>query len=593
VRASRWATLPFAAAVIAFTGPSVAWACPGGPDADTDGVCDASDNCLAITNPAQIDTDLDGYGNACDGDFDDNGFVNANDFATFGESLGAWDPELAYDIHADADANGRITGVDRAFFSSQYRAGRPGPSGLACAGHPPCAGEIPPPSQQEHVLNRITYGPTAESRARIRQIGVVAFIREQLAPERIVDGALDTRLAAFPTLGMDVAELVTRYDDATPLAELTRARMLRILTSKRQLEELLVDFWLNHFNVYAGQGFAKATIVAYERDAIRPHVLGRFVDLLRATARSPAMLEYLDNRFNTRDGLNENYGRELLELHTIGVDSGFTRADVRAVARALTGWSIDLSLTDGFRFYPARHDDRAVSLFGTPLIPPGLGERGGFFLLDHLARRSETAAFVCRKLVARFVDGTPPERLVTAAARTFGATGGDLAAVMSTILFSPEFLHRMTSRRSKVKRPAVLIGSLARTLRADPVAVTPGMLWQLETLGEPPFRARFPTGYPEASDFWASPGRFAIALSHVQGAVRGLYGYNPALTAPETASSFEITDRLIAQLLPDGVSGGTRSGAAALAYTLRGEPRAARLQQVAAFLLSSPEFLLH
>ena len=509
-------------------------------------------------------------------------------------AYGRVDPELEYDIRADSDGNGYIGQPDFLNFLAQFTgSGRPGPSGLACAGQPPCAGPLTPPSQSEHVLGRISYGANAESRARIQQIGAVAFIREQLAPSQLADPVLDARLALMPSLAMDVQQLDAAYDDAMPRRELTRARTLRILTGRRQLEELLVDFWLNHFNVYASTGQIDHTIVAYERDAIRPHVLGRFADLLRATARSAAMIDYLDNRFNELNGLNENYARELLELHTLGDTSSFTQADVVQAARALTGWRLDLTLPSGVRFDASKHDDGAKSLLGGVVIPAGSGESGMLQFLDTLARRTETASSVARKLVVRFVNEAPPSRLVSAAAQTFRSTNGDLAKVMETILLSPEFLDQTAHRRNKVKRPAVLIGSLARALGFDVDTVAANVELEIAWLGEATYLARPPTGYPDASDFWASPGGFVSALRLVEPAARGLEGYTPVFDVSATAASVEIADHLIPRLLPGGVSAGTRSGAVALAYELRRAPLTDRVKQVAAFLLSSPEFLLH
>ncbi len=569
--------------------------CVSGADADGDGICDALDNCLEFANPTQLDVDLDGYGNACDGDFDGDGRVTSGDFSrSLALGVGRADPDPAYEIVADADGSGHIDGSDFWRFLSQYTdSGRPGPSGLACAGRPPCSSGLPAPSQAEHVLARISYGATAATRARIRHIGAAAYVREQLDPARIPDPELEGKLAALPSLGMDVQQLVATYDDTTPLRELTRARILRMLSGERQLEEQLVDFWLDHFNVYAIPGYTKRTIVAYERDAIRPHVLGRFADLLRATARSPAMLEYLDNRFNVVDGLNENYARELLELHTLGADAGFTQSDVREAARSLTGWGIDLARPDGFRFRATRHDDGAKSLLGGFTVPAGLGESGGAALLDHLASRPETATHVCRKLVVRFVDESPPGALVASCAHTFRTRGGDLAAVMETILLSPEFLDRVEHRRNKVKRPAVLIASLARALGADAEAVLAVVESQLAAFDGSPYVARPPTGYPDASAHWSSPGRLVLALNTVQRAALGFGGYAPIFDVPAPATSVEIADRLIAQLLPDGVSAATRSSAAGLAHALRRAPRDERILQVASLLLSSPEFLLH
>ena len=580
------------AAALLAPAPAAAQTCL---DTDADGICNFEDNCKAVSNRTQADTDLDGFGNRCDGDFNNDGVVDGIDAVQYLQpSVGRADPDPAYNVHVDVDENGSIGDRDVRYFLDQFQStGRPGPSGLTCAGHPPCVLAIPPPSTKEHVLNRITYGATPELRARIQQLGVHAFVREQLDPSQIADPELDARLASLSSLSMSVPQLLASFNDTTiPLQELARARVLRMLTSRRQLEELLVDFWYDHFNVFSHGGYLPLTVPVHERDAIRPFVLGRFADMLQATARSPAMIEYLDNHLNTNDGLNENYSRELLELHTMGVDSGYTQGDILEVARTLTGWGFDLTLLYGFRYRPWRHDNGARSLLQGLEIPAGSGAQGGVALLDYLARRPETARFLCRKLVMRFVADDPPEWLVASAARTFLETDGDLRAVMQQILTAPDFFAEQ-HRRSKVKRPAVLIASLARTLDADPDAVAASVQWQIETLGEAAYLAPFPTGYPDRSDYWASPGNFVTALNHIQNAARGLKGYDPVFRVPAQANSFQIADSLILQLLPDGVSSGTRSGAVALAHELRHRPHDERVRHVAAFLLSSPEFLLH
>lgn len=572
------------------------FACDNGPDSDNDEVCDDFDNCLGLSNPTQTDTDLDGYGNACDGDINADGAVNGLDAVSLIRSFNQIDPATRYDVRLDADESGDVSTADAQIFIQQYLRGLPGPSGLPCAGSPPCSGDLETPSQTEHVLNRLTYGPTPALRAAIDTQGVVGFIQSQLSPAGITNSALDAQIAALPTLSLDIAELRDQFAVANarrPLTELTTARIIRNLTSLRQLEEQLVDFWLNHFNVFGAAGATRQTIVPYERDAIRPHVLGRFADLVIASARAPAMLDYLDNRVNRAGSLNENYARELLELHTLSVDAGYTQQDVVEVARTLTGWGIDFSLADGFAFRPRQHDDGAKSILGSIEIAAGAGEAGGIALLEALAVRPETAEFISRKLVRRFVSDAPPERLVNAAAETFTATGGDLRAVMETILLSPEFLDDIDTRGTKYKRPAVLIASLARALAANPLDVASTVLSRMRVLGEEPYLARPPTGYPDSSEFWASPGALVTALNAIDRAARSLDGYDVEYDIAEGATAFRIVDELNAQLFPARVSAATRNAALLLAHDLRRRPHDRRVEQVAAFLLSSPEFLLH
>ena len=261
--------------------------------------------------------------------------------------------------------------------------------------------------------------------------------------------------------------------------------------SERQLQEVLTDFWFNHFNVDARKGVDRFLLTEYERDAIRPHVLGRFRDLLGATAKSPAMLFYLDNWMsadpegvqsilatrrrlagmpnqtaNARRGLNENYGRELLELHTLGVDGGYTQKDVTEVARAFTGWTIDRPQQGGgtFRFEPRIHDEGEKVVLGHHIKDGGIGD--GEAVLDLLARHPSTARFIAGKLVRRFVSDSPPPALVDRAAARFTATDGDLREVMRTILTSPEFLAP-DAYRSKTKTPFEFVVTALRATGAD------------------------------------------------------------------------------------------------------------------------------
>src|SRR6185295_18491817 len=253
--------------------------------------------------------------------------------------------------------------------------------------------------------------------------------------------------------------------------ELSQQKLLRAAYSERQLQEVLVDFWFNHFNVDARKGATRFLVTEYERDAIRPHVLGRFRDLLEATAKSPAMLFYLDNWMSVdpgsaglgspsalragnrqKRGLNENYGRELMELHTLGVDGGYSQNDVTEVARAFTGWTIGNPRQGGGYFFNARLHDRGEKLVLGHRIKAGGGESDGEQVLDILATHPSTARFIATKLARRFVSDAPPASLVDRLADKFRATDGDLREVTRTILTSPEFLSP-TTYGAKVKTP--------------------------------------------------------------------------------------------------------------------------------------------
>ena len=329
-----------------------------------------------------------------------------------------------------------------------------------------------------------------------------------------------------------------------PLVELVDAKVYRALYSARQLEEVLADFWLNHFNVFSGKGPVRMLLTSYERDAIRPHVLGRFGDMLLATARHPAMLFYLDNWQSqaARDddaqvGLNENYGRELLELHTLGVDGGYTQADVIHVARAFTGWTIHEPDRYGeFFFNPAMHDRDEKVILGQRL-PRGGGEQDGVRVIEILSRHPSTARFVAKKLAQRFVADTPPPALVERVAATFSETDGDLRAVMETLLLSREFLSE-GAWQAKLKSPFEMVMSSLRALDAEVTDTVPLAL-RIADLGQPLYGKSEPTGYPDEGAFWASSagllGRMNLAAALAAGQVPGvkihLTGKAPHLAA--------------------------------------------------------------
>jgi uncharacterized protein (DUF1800 family) len=458
------------------------------------------------------------------------------------------------------------------------------------------------PALVAHVLDRTGYGPDAWTRARIAALGIEGYILEQLTPEAIDDAALDAMLAQYPSLTMSFTELRDSYPADPPEGvagigtvrrELQEAKVLRAVASHRQLEQVLTDFWFNHFNVAASSRRRKWDISPYERIAIRPHVLGRFRDLLLAVARSPAMGDFLDNRQNRVGELNENYSREFMELHTAGVDSGYTEQDVVEVARCFTGWREDYDAPDGFEFRADWHDQGAKTIMGTLQIPPGGGEQDGIAVIDFFAALPQTAERVVRKLIVRFVAETPPLALVDAAVATYLASDGDLRAVMETILLSPEFLDRPAYRKTKVKRPMHLIPSLARALGADVTRLNLGsMRNRVRDLGEELYQAAPPPGYPDVSGYWASPGTLITRFNELERAARGERGYT--FTYPATdGTSAGVVDALAGFLFTAAPSAETREVAIAFLDGLAEPDPTARVAQAAAVLLSSPEFLLH
>jgi uncharacterized protein (DUF1800 family) len=464
--------------------------------------------------------------------------------------------------------------------------------------------------RRDTVLNRIGYGPDAWSRQRIDELGVAAYIDEQLDPAGLDDSALEAEIASlYPVTTMTYGQSRTTFHEYTgnpevgpfiPLRDGTYAKILRSVKSKKQLEQVLVDFWFNHFNVDALIEEARWGYLTMERDAIRRHVFGKFEDMLRAVAQNPGMLDYLDNSVNftdgfvylgTKRGINENYAREILELHTVGVDGGYTQQDVRETARAFTGWTVAVttsSTSNGFMFYSPGHDRGAKTVMGLEL-PPNRGQIDGIDVIRHLARLPQTAYFLSRKLCQRFISETPPQRVVDAAAQTYLATGGDLRETVRTILHSPE-LTDPAYFRGKVKRPLVYAASLGRALGIDDdhwFAYV--MATRVSQMGETLYRAGPPTGYPDVSRYWVGEGAYVARINLAWEAAHGNLGFAPQFAVTGSTPA-EIVNQLQRQFVRTGIRPETRSALETLAETL---PPGAAIPQTAATLLASPENLVH
>jgi hypothetical protein len=462
-------------------------------------------------------------------------------------------------------------------------------------------------AREEHVLNRIGYGPDPWSRERIRTLGIDAYIEEQLYPERIDDSANESRVRGYyPLLGLSLAQLRARYDGGTPETSnklprrhLASAKLLRAVRSKRQLEQVLVDFWFNHFNVDARKEIAVWDIPPYERDAIRPYVLGRFEDMLRAVARAPSMLEYLDNAQNFREGfvrgrksygVNENFARELLEVHTVGPRAGQTLADIRGVALAFTGWTVADDLIGsggGFTFLADGHDRSAKRILGLS-IPSGGGISDGNAVIRHLARHPDTAVHIATKLCRRFVAERATGCEVAAAAR-FLSSGGDLRAVMREILRSEAF-HDPRYFRTKVKSPLHTVASTARALGLSDSArfATTGVR-EVANMGEDLFAIAPPIGRPDVSQAWLGESsfvrRFNLGFLGSAGAI-GFRAPAPLARTDVVSVSDTVTDRLLL-----GGTGSVTRGE--LFRLLQRAPLSWRVSEATALLLSSPEFAHH
>jgi uncharacterized protein (DUF1800 family) len=392
----------------------------------------------------------------------------------------------------------------------------------------PLAGE----AAAVHVLNRLAFGPRPGDIARVTQMGVQRYIDEQLAPESVpMPEALAARLQALETLRepagatlgkfLEVRNMRKDEDEAFKARrrevymrindEGAESRLLRAVDSPRQLEEVMVDFWFNHFNVFAGKSEVRALVTSFERDAIRPYAFGSFRDLLGATAHHPAMLYYLDNWVSKANGLNENYARELMELHTMGVDQGYTQKDVTELARMLTGWTYRpkklVSDNETFWFDPKRHDNGSKQWLGWTVRAAGRTE--GELALDVLAVHPATARHVSYRLAQYFVADVPPPALVERMARTWLDTKGDIRSVLRTMFTSTEFMDDSTAG-AKFKTPYQYVVSAARASGAMPDVKR--MQQVLNRLGMPLYGCQTPDGYKNTQEAWLNPDALAMRI---------------------------------------------------------------------------------
>jgi len=382
--------------------------------------------------------------------------------------------------------------------------------------------------------------------------------------------------------------------------ELAMAKVTRAIYSERQLQQVMDDFWFNHFNVFAQKGEVKWYLTSYERDVIQPHTLGKFKDLVEATAKSPAMLFYLDNflsadpraaqraareremrqmmrqrrmgmpppnpippeqaqRKKQERGLNENYGRELMELHTLGVDGGYTQKDVTEVARCFTGWTIERPRENPeFKFDERLHDPDTKTVMGKKIRDGGMGD--GKQVIDLLAKHPSTAKFISTKLARRFVSDTPPQSLITKMAQIFQSSDGDIRAVMHTMIYSPEFWSR-EAFRAKIKTPYELVISAARALGTDVDTPMPLVQWT-GRIGEPLYQCQPPTGYSDKADAWVNTGallnRLNYSLALAGNRVRGSHSDAATLLSVDTAADPKVAlNRAVEMFLGGEAARGT------------------------------------
>jgi len=378
------------------------------------------------------------------------------------------------------------------------------------------------------AANRLMFGPRPGDLDHIAHIGVDAFIEEQLAYEQLDDRDVQARIAALPELHDTLtAEPRDLLEDARReiILDLQQATLLCAVYGRRQLHEVMTDFWSNHFNIYFAKSAEAYLKPTDDRDVIRPHALGNFRDLLFASAHSPAMLVYLDNVTNVKGRPNENYARELMELHTLGVDGGYTQHDVQEVARAFTGWTArgnrkKPDKLGQFIFAARLHDDEAKTVLGMSLPARG-GKADGERVLDLLANHPSTAAFISRKLARRFISDNPPVSVVKLGADAFTKSRGDIRKTLGAILHSAEF---KASTGQKMKRPFEFMASALRATNA----VTDGgrMLSRAMLLmGQPLFLWAAPNGYPDVKGAWLGAdsmlARWNVALALGSNALKG------------------------------------------------------------------------
>jgi uncharacterized protein (DUF1800 family) len=465
-----------------------------------------------------------------------------------------------------------------------------------------------------HALNRLGFGARPGDVDKVLKDGVDVWIEQQLHPEAIPDRETEARLARYSTLKMSNDQIAKEFyqpvlamrrelkadggkaaadpksvqelrqqipPDKRPqrlVQELNDQRLIRAVDSDRQLNEVMVDFWYNHFNVFAGKDIDRYLVTGYERDVIRPHIWGRFEDLLMATAKSPAMLAYLDNarsvaapenrpqraqRVMTRlmpakaqqGGLNENYAREIMELHTLGVDAGYTQKDVTELARVFTGWTIarpqqgDVS----FIFRPALHDVGAKTVLGIH-FPAGGGQEEGERMIHVLAHHPATAHHIAYQLCQRLVSDNPPKALVDRGAKRFLDTDGDLRQVVRAVIDSPEFWDPQYYR-AKVKTPFEYVASSVRAIGGhldDPAPLARS----LQQMGEPLYGCVPPTGYSDNASAWVNTGallarlNFALALSANK--MPGVHADVVSLIAAEAAADANKSVDALAVALTGG-----------------------------------------
>lgn len=427
-----------------------------------------------------------------------------------------------------------------------------------------------------HVANRLGYGGDAAFIAEVSRRGWRAWVEAQLKPESIDDLALDERLNQdFPSVRMSPEQIrdayqSTRPADNSPAAqkaanqernrlrnqlkqELQGSVVVRAVYSKRQFNEVMVNFWRNHLSVDVNKVPFLAT--HYEEAVLRKHAFGKFEDLLMASAKHPAMLVFLDNYVSTVRKPNENYARELMELHTLGVDNHYKQKDVVELARVLTGWTCNGRRSGpGFQFHGPSHDAKPATVLGLRLDGKG-GVADGEAAIRYLAHHEGTARFIATKLCKYLVSDQPSTDLIDRIAKVFTETGGDLPAVYRAIIFSPEFLDSGTAR-AKFKTPFEFTVSTLRTTDAK-VESPRELLRELNLMGQPIYECDVPTGFADQAEAWLDPGimvyRWNFAIRLLTGKIKGVTLPEATLAKYQAQAPYERARKVMDAYLP-GVS---------------------------------------
>jgi hypothetical protein len=412
-------------------------------------------------------------------------------------------------------------------------------------------------NREWRLLNRISFGPRPEERARLSLTGLDNYLEEQFDPENISDPRSDLLLKRFEVLEMDADALRNRgdkifnnYDPSLVLDDFRQATLLRQVYSKRQLEEVMVEFWTDHFNISVQKGDCWFLKVVDDREVIRKHALGSFRELLGASAHSPAMLVYLDNQENHKDAPNENYARELLELHTLGVNGGYSQEDVMELSRCLTGWRVKDHFWRGeLDFKPDAHTPGPKQVLGSTI--PDLGEGELDLVLDQLAEHPSTARTISTKLARRFLADDPSPGIIDRASKTFIAKQGDIKSVLKVILLDGFREKNSEFVSQKYKRPVNFLVSAIRLTGAD---TDGGKALQryLKQMGQPHYDWPTPDGYPDTADAWQGNllPRWRFALDLVENRINGTkFDLNRFLEGIESGQASYFIDRSANHLL--------------------------------------------